>query len=603
MLGRRRASFVSGVVAGALGLALVGCEAETGEAPAEVETPLDRARAMLAVDAVLPPRLDVVALCDEVAVASLDAEPSARAEVTSVAAALRARLWRADQADADGREAVELYGAAARAVLGAAIGCEADRARARLLGELERSAGVSYRELYLASRRQRALGEGDEALRACTQELERDLARLVAFRPSAQAMAELEREGDREASTQRQQALRADPSAAVPPAPAPTISASAEVAARLDEDVIVSPDAARIPEGPVQLTSVEPYGSEKSARVVIHLTGPAAFQVGTLDADADAGKDRRIYLDIKNAKVKPGLRELEVGGAVRRVRVGKREGGARVVLDLSTSLYRRIFYLPEPFRIVVDVSTRPPVRAQATPGGARTVRRVALDPGHGGEDGGALGPTGLAEKDVALDIAHRVAPVLAHELKIETLLTRDRDVFVPLDERTARANAFHADLFVSIHCNATEDGEAHGVQTYVLDEARESDKAAMRLAAAENSIRIKGKPIDLARLDQETATIVSGMGSSALTTESIQFATLLQRSAMASLSERYPDTLDGGIRRAGFFVLVGADMPAVLFETSFISNSQEESRLSTADYRQKMADAIVNAIRAYREGK
>jgi N-acetylmuramoyl-L-alanine amidase len=599
----RRSSLGPWGAASVLVLALLGCGAETEDAPAKPKTPLDRARALLAIDAILPPRLDLVALCNEVAVASLDAEPSARAEVMSVAAALRARLWRADQADADGREAVELYGAAARAVTGAALGCESDRARALLLGEIERNAAVSYRELYLSSRRQRALGEGDDALRACTSALDRDLARVLAFRPSAEAMAELEREGDREAATLRQQAARADPSAAIATAPSATTSAQAGAPPRLDEDVVVSPDAARIPEGPVQLTSIEPYGSEKSARVVIHLTGPAAFEVGTLGADADAGKDRRIYLDIKNAKLKGALRELEVGGAVRRVRVGKRDGGARVVLDLSTSLYRRIFYLPEPFRIVVDVSTRPPIRAQTTQGGARTVRRVALDPGHGGEDGGALGPTGLAEKDVALDIAHRVAPVLAHELKIDTLLTRDSDVFVPLDERTARANAFHADLFISIHCNATEDGEAHGVQTYVLDEARESDKAAMRLAAAENSIRIKGKPVDIARLDEETATIVAGMGSPGLTTESIQFATLLQRSAMASLSERYPDTLDGGIRRAGFFVLVGADMPAVLFETSFISNSQEESRLSTADYRQKMADSIVNAIRAYREGK
>ncbi len=141
--------------------------------------------------------------------------------------------------------------------------------------------------------------------------------------------------------------------------------------------------------------------------------------------------------------------------------------------------------------MVIDLGTRPPSTGE-TPGagGTREVRRIAIDPGHGGTDAGAVGPTGLREKDVTLDIAHRVAPLLAHELKIETLLTRDNDAYVPLDLRAARANAFHADLFVSIHCNASENGKATGVQTFILDEAREG--AAARLAARENAQRAHG---------------------------------------------------------------------------------------------------------------
>src|SRR5207247_5948670 len=124
---------------------------------------------------------------------------------------------------------------------------------------------------------------------------------------------------------------------------------------------------------------------------------------------------------------------------------------------------------PEPFRLVIDVFKEPPIAEAPTQPGARRVRRVVLDPGHGGHDPGAIGAGGLREKDVALDVAHRAAPLVARELGISTLLTRDSDVSVPLDERVARANAFGADLFVSIHCNASEQGGGRGVMTFVLD--------------------------------------------------------------------------------------------------------------------------------------
>src|SRR5690606_19536524 len=113
------------------------------------------------------------------------------------------------------------------------------------------------------------------------------------------------------------------------------------------------------------------------------------------------------------------------------------------------------------------------------------IRRVALDPGHGGHDPGAVGPRGLREKDVTLDIAHRAGPLIAQELGISTLLTRDTDVYVPLDERAAKANAFGADLFVSIHCNASADPSARGIMTFVLDESE--DPLAMHVAARENA--------------------------------------------------------------------------------------------------------------------
>ena len=276
------------------------------------------------------------------------------------------------------------------------------------------------------------------------------------------------------------------------------------------------------------------------------------------------------------------------------MRVGKREKGTRVVLDLSAPAHRKVFYLPEPFRLVIDVATgAEPTTAPGLTTGTRLVRRVVLDPGHGGHDPGAVGPAGLREKDVTLDVAHRAAPILARELGVSTLLTRDSDDFIPLDERAARANAFQADLFVSIHCNASEDPSARGFMTFVLDNAR--DPMASSIAARENA----ASPAAAAELANAMSRVIDASSLS----RSVRLAEVLQKSAFASLSQSYADEPDGGVKRAGFYVLAGARMPAVLFETTFISNPTGESRLNTGDYRQKLADAIVNAVRAYREGR
>jgi N-acetylmuramoyl-L-alanine amidase len=194
------------------------------------------------------------------------------------------------------------------------------------------------------------------------------------------------------------------------------------------------------------------------------------------------------------------------------------------------------------------------------------------------------------------------APVLAHELGIETMLTRDKDVLVPLDERAARANAFHADLFVSIHCNASESGEARGIEVFMLDPSKDASRATSRVAALENGWLGK-KALDATSLDAEMARILKRLGSGETSAASRVLGELLARSSMASLSPRYPDLVDHGLKSAAFTVLAGAEMPAVLFETSFISNPEDESRLGKAGYRQKIADAIVNAVRAYREGR
>jgi N-acetylmuramoyl-L-alanine amidase len=598
-----------------------GTDGASADAGAVAAGSPERAEALIA-GAPLPERLETVALADAVALGSVRARldpaaaPSAATErgrslegarLARVAADLRRRLWRFDRTTADAHEAAELYSEAARLAAGSEEGCEADRRRALLVGELAGDAATSYREIYLVSRRQSALAvpprEGEAAPSAvCLARLDRALAQAVAYRPAADAMRALEREGDA-ASQAPSKAIPAPPAASSAPPPidptaAPTSSAAA-AAAGPTADVVVSPDESATSKGPVKLLSIEPYATEQGARIVLRLSAPATFQVGTLAADGTAGKDARIFLDLARVNARGIARETPVGGVVRRVRVGANGGGTRVVVDLASSLYRRIFYLPDPFRVVIDLGTRPPSTGEKQgASGTREVRRIAIDPGHGGTDAGAVGPTGLREKDVTLDIAHRVAPLLAHELKIETLLTRDNDVYVPLDLRAARANAFHADLFVSIHCNASENGKATGVQTFILDEAREG--AAARVAARENAQRARAEG---ALEGASLALVLSTLNPGELTARSRHVADLLQRSALGSLMPRYPDTKDQGIKTAGFYVLVGAEMPAVLFETAFISNPDDEGRLSTADYRQKLADAIANAIKAYKAGK
>jgi len=592
-----------------LATAVPACDPPGSSSPsaAAATAPLtDRglAESLLRPENPLPTRAETVALADRVAVASAKSGASPDgAALALLAADLRARLWRIDRSTADAHEAVELYKAASAAYGPTVDGCRAAFRSALFVGELAQDAAASYRALFVAERLETARG----APQPCLDTFRMARAAAVAFRPDAEKLAALEKEADAAVA-----AARAAAPVAASGAPVASVSAAdtpaqpGPVVGGDRDNLIVSPPESTLAKGPSKITSIERYGSEDSARVVLHASAPIGFEVGALPSDEKAGKDARIYLDLKNATARGVAKEIEVGGALKRIRLGAQKTATRVVFDLKGPLYRRIFYLPQPFRIVVDLSTRPPPREEkvvAGASGAREIRRVAIDPGHGGTDAGAVGPTGLREKDVTLDIAHRVAPLLAHELKIETLLTRDTDAYVALDLRTARANAFHADLFLSIHCNASETGTARGVQTFYLDASRERDSSADHVAARENA-SVRGKHPDGGGSDSlELSAIISNLDVGKMAARSRHFADLMHRSALASLAARYADTRDQGVKSAGFYVLVGADMPAVLFETSFISNSDDEGRLATADYRQKMADAIANAIKAYKEGK
>jgi N-acetylmuramoyl-L-alanine amidase len=458
------------------------------------------------------------------------------------AASIRVRLFRREHHEADALEALDLWRQVERR--GGALRCVAGLSRVLLEGELNVDPDATYRALYTMAH---------DASGDCRTRIDSALALLEAFRPSDSALAELDQQ-------------RAVPSASSAP-PATSLQAPSGAAAT------------------ATLTRIERYSAKDAARVVVFVSNPVRFEVGALEASS--GNGPRLFVDLRGAHY-AGKGTLAAEGLLERVRASEGTDGTRVVLDLSAAAEHRVFYVPEPFRLVIDVAKR-----DASLRATRDVRRVVLDPGHGGYDPGAIGPTGLREKDVALDIAHRAAPLVARELGISTLLTRDADVFVPLEERTARANAFGADLFISIHCNATERSGSSGVMTFVLDDSR--DQLASRIAALENSAS--------AEATSELARVMSRSGDRVSDARSYEFAGLLQRAAMASLSPSYPDVPDGGVKRAGFYVLAGARMPAVLFETSFISSARDETRFNTGDFRQKLADAIVNAIRAYKEGR
>lgn len=218
------------------------------------------------------------------------------------------------------------------------------------------------------------------------------------------------------------------------------------------------------------------------------------------------------------------------------------------------------------------------------------VSRIVVDAGHGGGDPGAHAH-GMREADVVLDIARRVARGLESQPGIEVVMTRTDDTFVPLRARTALANEVGADLFLSIHANASRNANAHGVETYFLDFAL--DPEAERVAAREN-LAAGGKMQDLQNL-------LEAIAANSKLQESRDFAGTIQRALVNALREVNGEVRDLGVKQAPFFVLIGARMPSVLAEVSFLTNSREADLLATDAYRERIADALVAGVLDYRK--
>jgi N-acetylmuramoyl-L-alanine amidase len=277
------------------------------------------------------------------------------------------------------------------------------------------------------------------------------------------------------------------------------------------------------------------------------------------------------------------------------------DGDRALVLTLGAG-YRRVdtFELANPTRLVLDLQgdrDKSAARGAAPPVTALPV--IVLDPGHGGVETGAVGPSGLEEKDVTLDLARRLKPLLERH-GVTVVLTRDEDRVMPLDDRTAIANQNRAELFVSIHVNASKRKSAVGAETYFLS-TDATDAEARTLAALENKAYAPAEPAS------GGSTPASGgpdRGLELILWDLAQNSYLAESSRLAELVQREMNTLAGtkdrGVRQAPFRVLMGATMPAILVEAAFISNSSEESRLADAAAKDKIAEAIARAIVEYR---
>lgn len=277
--------------------------------------------------------------------------------------------------------------------------------------------------------------------------------------------------------------------------------------------------------------------------------------------------------------------------------------GVRFAADAATIDFRepnltaRAYALTSPDRIVVEVGRRPPAAAGAgalepappsAPGPALT---IVVDPGHGGTETGAIGPGGLQEKDVTLEIARRVAATLPRVISCRTVLTRDADVVISLDDRTSVANHEKADLYLSIHANSSRAASAQGSETYYLS-LEASDKIAQEVASRENAAAGGGAAAAAPGSgDPNLDFILWDLAQSAHLKESSELAEAIQVE-LNSIS----NTGSRGIKQAPFRVLVGATMPAVLVEVAFISNPEEEKRLRSPEFQQTLADAVARAV-------
>ncbi|MHB8879077.1 MAG: N-acetylmuramoyl-L-alanine amidase family protein, partial [Myxococcaceae bacterium] len=216
------------------------------------------------------------------------------------------------------------------------------------------------------------------------------------------------------------------------------------------------------------------------------------------------------------------------------------------------------------------------------------VRRVVIDAGHGGHDSGAVGQKGTLEKDVTLQVATRLAARLT-EAGLEVVLTRDDDTFVRLEDRARHANEVHGDLFISVHCNSAPGHKLRGIETYTLNTS--ADRYSIRLAARENASSEKGI--------SDLQFILADLATKANTEESSRLAVKVQEGLVGALRVKHKEVRDLGTKEALFYVLLGAKMPAILVETSFLSHPEEEKLLASPAYQEELAAAIAAGVQDF----
>jgi N-acetylmuramoyl-L-alanine amidase len=439
--------------------------------------------------------------------------------------------------------------------------------------------------------------------------------------------------------------------------PASSLIRRSEEIARLLEPrpavVAARDDGRRAATVPVAAVSA-PAAARAPAATLLGITrsdlGPVVRLTFELDAEItyteeELSNPSRLFFDLGNVKVGPKLSETPVSfedPVIPQVRIGLRpQGATRVAVDLDGVSRYSVFTLYNPYRLVVDFERSdpppavPPAVATSSPAAAVPpppapsaapaplpsknstttmtaaptvpsanttgayslarqlglgVGRIVIDPGHGGHDPGASANR-VTEAELVLDIALRLEKLLAKVEGLEVVLTRRTDKFIPLEERTAIANRAGADLFLSIHANASRNKTARGVETYYLNFASNSEAEAV--AARENSASSSSM--------HQLPDIIRAIALNDKLDESRDFAELVQNAMARRLRAQNKSLKSLGVKRAPFVVLIGAGMPSVLAEISFVTNREEAALLRTGTYRQRIAQALFDGITQYQQ--
>jgi len=361
------------------------------------------------------------------------------------------------------------------------------------------------------------------------------------------------------------------------------------------------------------VTGLRFWSNPNYTRVVIDTDRETSYLHHLLKKDPSIKKPQRLYVDLQNCTLGENIEKIipidddMLSGA----RAGQfTKDSVRVVVDIKTFKTYKVFSLKDPFRIIMDMwgdSEKPSktsdlkVKNKIRDPKAISdslvkqlslgVKRIIIDPGHGGRDYGAPGRIkGIHEKAIALQIGRRLAKKIRKEIKCEVIMTRNNDKFLTLEERTAIANTKNADLFISIHTNANRDRRVYGIETYFLNLA--TDKDSILVAARENATSTKNI--------SDLQVILNDLMQNSKINESSRLAAYIQISMYKHLKKKgYSRIKSKGVKQAPFYVLLGAQMPAVLIETSFISNKRECTRLINSKYQERLCEGIVFGIKKY----
>jgi N-acetylmuramoyl-L-alanine amidase len=372
----------------------------------------------------------------------------------------------------------------------------------------------------------------------------------------------------------------------------------------------------------IAVTDIRHWSTPNYTRVVVYLEDSVQYEHHLIKADPDVKKPRRLYLDLKNARVPKEINSrIEIkDGLLQMARAAQYSSDTvRVVLDMESVDGFNVFSLLDPFRIVLDVrrdkktenenkdlastgkervrkgirkSEKPDTKVSLARQLGLSVRRIVIDPGHGGKDPGCQIGDGIKEKDIVLKLAKALASKIRAEMGCEVFLTRSTDIFLSLEQRTAIANMKKADLFVSLHINAHQSSDIWGLETYFLNMA--TDETSVMVAARENATSQKNI--------SDLQTILNELMMNTKINESSRLAHEVQKGMITLTDTKYKTSKDLGVKQAPFYVLIGAEMPAILVESGFLTNPTERKRLLSNEYYVCIATGICKGIKDYVKG-